>query len=62
MTQRGRRDELDTERISRLESIGFVWNIYDQQWEEMFAKLEQCSQQNGDCIVPQGYKKDPSLG
>jgi hypothetical protein len=33
-------DELDSDQISRLKSIGFIWNPFDQQWEEMFAKLE----------------------
>jgi hypothetical protein len=34
-TQRGRHDELDSDQISRLESIGFIWNPLDLQWEEM---------------------------
>jgi hypothetical protein len=33
--QRGRHDELDSDRISRLESVGFIWNPLDLQWEEM---------------------------
>jgi hypothetical protein len=28
-------DGLDSDRISRLESIGFIWNPLDLQWEEM---------------------------
>ena len=59
---RSGRENLDSERISRLEAIGFVWNPLDKQWEEMFAKLEEYSQKNGDCLVPRGYQKDPSLG
>ena len=61
-TQRLHRDELDSDRIARLESVGFVWDAFDKQWEEMFAKLEEYSQKNGDCLVPRGYQKDPSLG
>jgi hypothetical protein len=32
-----RHDQLELDRISRLESIGFVWSPFDQQWEEMFS-------------------------
>jgi hypothetical protein len=39
MTQRSRHDELDSDRISRLESIGFIWELLDHEWEDMFAKL-----------------------
>ena len=60
--QRFRRDELDSERISRLELIGFDWDAWDQRWESMFTKLKQYSRQHGDCLVPQRYEKDPSLG
>jgi hypothetical protein len=28
----------------------------------MFAKLEQYLQIHGNCLVPQRYKQDPSLG
>ena len=59
---RCRRKDLDSERFSRLESIGFVWDAFDKQWEEMFAKLEKYRQLHGDCLVPRHYKEDPSLG
>jgi hypothetical protein len=62
MTQRKIRDELDSDRHSRLASIGFVWDAFDQQWEEMFEKLEDYRQAHGDCLVPFRYKNDPSLG
>jgi hypothetical protein len=42
-----RRDKLDSDRIARLESIGFIWNPLDQQWEEMFAKLKEYCRQHG---------------
>ena len=59
---RCRRDDLDFQRIARLESIGFVWDTYDKQWEDKFSKLQEYRRENGDCLVPQGYKNDPSLG
>jgi hypothetical protein len=60
--QRQGRDNLDSERVARLESIGFVWDALDRKWEEMFAKLEEYCRENGDCLVPRVYKEDPSLG
>ncbi len=62
MTQRNKRCELDSDRISRLESLGFVWDAHDRQWEKMFAKLKQYHRKQGDCLVPRHYKEDPSLG
>ncbi len=45
-----------------LQSIGFVWNLLDHQWEDMFAKLEEYWEEYGDCLIPQDYKEDPPLG
>jgi hypothetical protein len=57
-----RRDEFNSDRHSRLATIGFVWNPFDQQWEEMVSKLEDYRQGHGDCPVPQCYpKRTPSL-
>jgi len=36
-----RHDQLESDQIPRLESIGFVWNPLDQQCEEMFSKLTE---------------------
>jgi hypothetical protein len=62
LRQHKKRCELDSDRISRLESLGFVWVPHDRQSEEMFAKLEIYCNQNGDCLVPEHYEDDPSLG
>jgi hypothetical protein len=59
---RSRRVELNSERVARLESIGFVWDAWDRQWEEMFAKLEEYCRKHGDCLVPACYKDNHSLG
>jgi superfamily II DNA or RNA helicase len=50
--QRGRRAELSKERVQRLDQIGFVWELLDNQWEEMFAALVAYKQRHGDCNVP----------
>jgi hypothetical protein len=61
-TQCSRCNKIDPTHQERLESTRFVWNPFDQQWEDMFAKLEEYCQQHGDCLVPRNYKDDPSLG
>ena len=32
--------ELSAEGIARLEEVGFVWSLYDRDWEEMFDQCE----------------------
>jgi hypothetical protein len=49
-------------RISRLESIGFVWNTLDNQWDEMFQRPVMYQQQHGSTLVPKRYEADPKLG
>jgi hypothetical protein len=49
---RTRHFELDYDRIARLDSIGFVWDARDRQWESMFAKLKDYYRKHGDCLVP----------
>ena len=49
-------------RVDLLNSIGFVWNALDNQWEEMFQKLVSYKKQLGSTLVPFGYQADPKLG
>ena len=44
---------LSEERIARLESIGFVWDMLEQEWLERFGELTKYKTVNGDCSVPQ---------
>jgi len=59
--QRARRDWLNAERVKKLESIGFIWNAIDAQWEEMFTVLLEYKHRNGDCNVPMGCAENPDL-
>ena len=43
---------LSEEQIKRLEDIGFVWDIYDFAWQEMFEALKKYKEEYGDCNVP----------
>jgi superfamily II DNA or RNA helicase len=54
--------KLSTDRIGRLEQLGFEWNRFESAWEQMFAALAAYKQEHGDCRVPQKYKSNPQLG
>ena len=45
--------KLSDERIARLESIGFVWDMREQEWLDRFNELTDYEAENGDCDVPQ---------
>ena len=69
---------LTEDRRKRLEDMGFVWsardgekgsdvakgmrNTYDDQWDNMFEKLREYKEKNGNCLVPKRYKENPKLG
>ena len=60
--QRRKRDVLDESRWQRLGSLGFDWDPFAAQWEEMFERLITHKREHGDCNVPQKYKPDSQLG
>jgi len=46
-------DQLSNDRIQRLEEIGFDWNPFASQWENMFAELRTYKDKFGNVNVPQ---------
>ena len=57
-----RKGVLSSERIQKLESIGFSWDPYEDAWNQMFQELKEYEQIHGDCNVPRGYSDNPKLG
>ena len=55
--QKRRADELTEERIQKLDSLDFDWNLdYSQKtWEEMFSELEEFQKAHGHCLVPTAH-------
>jgi superfamily II DNA or RNA helicase len=51
-TQRNRKENLSSDRIQRLDAIGFVWDPLHEQWEEAFGYLLQFKEREGHCKVP----------
>ena len=49
---------LDTNRKKQLEEVGVVWDVLADQWEKMFALLNEFKKREGHCNVPQSHKED----
>ena len=56
--QQGR---LSSDRVARLEQLGFVWNPRVTSWEVMFVALAAYRQSTGNCSVPARWKDNPKL-
>jgi len=51
--QRSKKDSLTPNQLKRLNSIGFSWNPFAEQWEEGFAALQKFHEREGHCHVSQ---------
>jgi len=61
--QRGKRLKISNERVSKLDSIGFIWNRNsDAKWEIMFEELRKFKEREGHCNVSTRYSENPELG
>lgn len=49
------------EKVEQLESMGFVWEVYEDKWEAMIHALKEFKKENGHANVPNVYRKDPKL-
>ena len=50
--QRRDHDKMPSERIQRLDGIGFVWDPREKAWEEGFAALKKFQTREGNLLVP----------
>ncbi len=55
-TQRVEYKQLSSERISRLNSLGFVWDTLANQWDESYNALKNFVRKNGHTRVPADTK------
>jgi len=62
-TQRNkqRKGNLSDEMYSKLEEIGFVWNLFEEKWNAGYTDLMHFKQEHGHCLVPVSYKPCPNL-
>jgi len=49
-------------RIRNLESIGFIWNMKEAKWSQMFEELKQHKAQHGHADVCQRDADNSKLG
>ena len=55
--------KLEKDQVSRLESLGFVWDTYEYQWNRGFAYLVAYKEEFGNCLVAGGSQyHDYNLG
>jgi predicted helicase len=50
--QRSKRDQLDVDKVRRLDGIGFCWGVRELTWEKRFNELLEYKKVHGDCNVP----------
>jgi len=56
--QRLNKAQLTPNQTRRLDSLGFSWNPFDEQWEEAFAALKKFRKRVGHCRVTRNTLED----
>ena len=56
MKLRQKKEQLTSNQIKRLDSLGFSWNPRTEQWEEHFTALKEFKKREGHCRVGVGLK------
>jgi superfamily II DNA or RNA helicase len=56
------RGTLPSDRVSRLESLGVVWDPHDAAWEQRFQELVAFKAREGHCDLPARDPENPQLG
>jgi hypothetical protein len=57
-SQRKAKGSMSLGRIHRLEDIGFIWDPFEEDWEQGFSKLHQFKEAEGHCRVKFNCKLD----
>ena len=55
---RSKKIRLNAEQLSRLEELGFVWDVLTEQFEQNLAALRRYVSREGHARVPQGHIED----
>lgn len=62
-TQRLEYKELSRDKITRLNSLGFVWDSLAEKWDKCFSCLKEYAKKHGHTRVPAGTRDgDLNLG
>lgn len=54
--------QLAPERITKLEAVGFEWDIFSAEWDGMYKALKEYKYIHGDCRVPKRSPEYHELG
>jgi hypothetical protein len=54
-TQRKYPERLAEDRRRRLDELGFIWDVLEDQWEEGFLSLKKFKEREGHCSVPKRH-------
>ncbi len=54
-------EQLEPERLLRLDAIGFIWDAQEVIWQESLRLLTEFRQRFGHCIVPADWPENPRL-
>ncbi|MFQ5714547.1 MAG: Helicase associated domain protein [Candidatus Scalinduaceae bacterium] len=57
-----RNGKLSNDRKKRLKDIGFMWNLHEAEWEEMFTALKEYKNKHKHCNVPAIWPENEQLG
>ncbi len=57
-----KKNRLSQDRIAGLNNLGFIWDVLEAHWEEMYKALVEYKEEHGDCNVPNQYPTNPELG
>jgi hypothetical protein len=56
--QRRRKGTISEDRKRRLNELGFVWNVFETNWEKGYRYLTIYKKRAGHCRVPQDYNEN----
>ncbi|MDC0431447.1 helicase associated domain-containing protein [Paracoccaceae bacterium] len=56
--QRCKKDKLSLNKIKRLDDLGFVWDPFQEDWEQGFSAFQQFHKRERKSRVPARYKED----
>ena len=48
--------KLSSHQIKEIDDLGFVWDVYEHQWQQVINKLHDYKSENGDLLVPFRYQ------
>ena len=54
--------KLTTEKIQKLESIAIKWDVYEEQWNEMYNFAREYYLKNHHLSIPENYKVQTTMG